>query len=162
MSFPWLAELVISRKERPGRCSLTPLRDDARFRVVFFDPKVPCVVEGGVLLHPEGPPLFAADVDRGIVLVDGSWKYSRRMVVGLSGRHEWRSIPPGLVTAYPRRAKAGTDPAMGLASIEALYAALWIGGRAPADLLSRYHWREAFLSRNAEWFEKYRPTNPAS
>lgn len=152
-----LAELVISKKERPGRCSLTPFREDPRFRVIYFDPMVPAVVEGGILLHPDGPPLAAPDVGRGLILVDGSWKYSARMVVGLSGHYERRCIPTGLVTAYPRRSKAGTDPATGLASIEALYAALWIGGRAPEDLLSHYYWREAFLSTNAAWFASHRP-----
>lgn len=157
MGFPWLAELVISRKERPERCSLTPFREDPRFRVIYFDPKVPTVVEGGILLHPDGPPLAPEDVHRGLILVDGSWKYSARMVAGLSGRYERRKIPLGLVTAYPRRSKAGTDPPTGLASIEALYAALWIGGREPEDLLSHYYWRAEFLRRNAAWFEAHRP-----
>lgn len=157
MSFPWLAELVISRKERPGRCSLTPFREDPRFRVIYFDPKVPCLVDGGTLLHPDGPPLGREDVERGLILVDGSWKYSARMVAGLSGTYERRCIPTGLVTAYPRRSKAGTDPATGLASIEALYAALWIGGRAPEDLLAHYYWKEAFLNVNAAWFARYAP-----
>ncbi len=157
MTFPWLAELVISTKERPGRCSLTPFRQDPRFRVTYFDPNVPCNVEGGILLHPDGRPLAPRDADLGIVLVDGSWKYSARMVRGLSGILVWRSIPTGLVTAYPRRSKKGTDPPTGLASIEALYAALWVAGKAPADLLSHYHWREQFLAQNAEWFARYAP-----
>lgn len=150
-----LAELVMSGKESPHKCTLTALLHDPRFLVTRFDPFHPTRVEGGVLLHPGGPALAAADLASGLVLVDGSWRYAERMVRGLEGNFVPRSLPGGLVSAYPRRAREGTDPAGGLASIEALYAALWVGGRAPPDLLARYRWREDFLARNAEWFRTH-------
>jgi len=92
----------------------------------------------------------------GLVLVDGSWRYAARMVRRLTGSFVPRSLPPGLVSVYPRRAREGTDPARGLASLEALYAALWLAGEASADLLAAYRWREEFLARNASWFALHR------
>ena len=54
----------------------------------------------------------------------------------------------GYVTAYPRVSKLGTDPANGLASIEALYIAMRILGRATEGLLDHYHWAREFLEVN--------------
>ena len=56
-----------------------------------------------------------------------------------------RALPKSLQTAYPRKSKLNNDPGAGLASIEALYAALRILGRRDDSLLSDYHWREEFL-----------------
>ncbi len=151
-----LAELVISLKESPRKCSLTALRTDPRFRVIGFDPYAPARVNGGVLLHPDGPALSPDEVALGLILVDGSWRYAARMLRNLEGRFVPRSLPPGLTSVYPRRAREGTDPAAGLASLEALYAALWLAGKAPADLLDSYRWREEFLARNAAWLERHR------
>jgi len=151
-----LAELVLSGKESPRKCTLTPLRRDRRFRVIGYDPFRPVRVEGGVLLHPDGPALSAGEVERGLILLDGSWRYAARMARNLAGAFVPRSLPAGLVTAYPRRAHGGTDPAAGLASIEALYAALWLAGKAPDDLLDGYRWREEFLAANAVWWEAHR------
>ena len=58
-----------------------------------------------------------------------------------------RSLP-ALHTAYPRRSRTFEDPAQGLASIEALYAALHRLGADPGDLLEGYRWAEAFLAAN--------------
>ncbi len=153
-----LAELVISQKESPRKCTLTPFRRDPRFRVHWFNPFRPVPVAGGVLLHPDGPPLAPAEVEAGLILVDGSWRYAARMVKNLVGTFVPRSLPPGLATAYVRRARGGTDPATGLASIEALYGALWLAEKAPPDLLAAYRWREEFLALNAEWFARHRAT----
>jgi pre-rRNA-processing protein TSR3 len=58
-----------------------------------------------------------------------------------------RSLPP-LVTAYPRSSKAFDDPNEGLATIEAVYAALTILGRNTSGLMEGYPWADAFLSQN--------------
>lgn len=60
-----------------------------------------------------------------------------------------RSLAPWR-TAYPRQSKTSTDPAAGLATIEALYAACVQMGRDVTGLLDLYHWREEFLAANAE------------
>ena len=58
----------------------------------------------------------------------------------------------GIVTAYPRRSKLGSDPDDGLASIEALYAAYRITGRSTTGLLDSYRWADEFLQLNKERF----------
>ena len=71
--------------------------------------------------------LSVADRDCGILLLDGSWRSSDKMVthfqaVAPRSLHGWK-------TAYPRVSKLGTDPDNGLASIEALYIAYHLLGR---------------------------------
>ena len=56
---------------------------------------------------PDGEDLSQADRGIRLLLVDCTW---RRL--------------PKLVTAYPRRSKLTPDPEHGLASVEALYAAM--------------------------------------
>jgi ribosome biogenesis protein Tsr3 len=58
-----------------------------------------------------------------------------------------RRLPP-LVTAYPRKSKLFEDPERGLASIEALYAALVLLGNLRPDLLADYRWAKEFVERN--------------
>ena len=56
-----------------------------------------------------------------------------------------RSLPATLRTAYPRTARLSENPVRGLASIEALYAALRIVGTRDDTLLASYHWGAEFL-----------------
>ncbi len=58
----------------------------------------------------------------------------------------------GFATAYPRVARAGTDPANGLATVEALYIAYRILGRPTEGLLDHYRWAHEFLRRNG-WLD---------
>jgi pre-rRNA-processing protein TSR3 len=68
-------------------------------------------------------------------------------------RHlRFRSVPPGVRTAYPRRSKLYQDPAGGLASVEALAAALHVLGLPPDAVLDGYRWREPFLELNRSFF----------
>ncbi|MFM7921442.1 MAG: hypothetical protein ACKPJJ_14570, partial [Planctomycetaceae bacterium] len=62
-----------------------------------------------------------------------------------------RSLP-SLKTAYPRKSEIYEDPEGGLATIEALYAALRILRRPVAGLLDSYYWRQQFLNLNG-WEE---------
>src|SRR5262249_49191084 len=104
-------------------------------------------LDGYIRLAADGPELSAADRDRGVLLLDGSWRSSGRMVKLFEG------VPPrslhGWKTAYPRASKLGTDPDNGLASIEALYLAYHILGRPTDGLLDHYHWAKQFLEMNA-------------
>jgi pre-rRNA-processing protein TSR3 len=53
-----------------------------------------------------------------------------------------------LVTAYPRKSKLFEDPERGLASVEALYAALALLGEQRQELLANYRWARTFLALN--------------
>lgn len=79
-------------------------------------------------------------------MLDGTW----RLVDSLAPRVAEvppRRLPP-VLTAYPRTSKMHSDPDGGLATIEAVYTALWLMGRDTAGLLSRYPWADEFLELN--------------
>jgi pre-rRNA-processing protein TSR3 len=100
-----------------------------------------------ILLHHEGAELTSADRGRPLLLVDSSWRHLPELLAAIDGDLTPRRLPP-LVTAYPRRSKVFADPAAGLASIEALYAATVILGAPRPDLLAGYHFAEQFLAAN--------------
>jgi pre-rRNA-processing protein TSR3 len=138
--------IVRDSHENPRKCSVLPLR--GREGLVFFTwPLGQCPpLEGYVRLAAEGPELSEADAERGILLLDGSWRWAEKMT------RDFLDVPPrslhGYRTAYPRVSKLGTDPSNGLASVEALYLAHHILGRPVEGLLDHYRWAAEFLALN--------------
>jgi pre-rRNA-processing protein TSR3 len=138
--------IVRSPRENPRKCSVLPLR--GRADILFFTYPVDRALElGGYLrLAADGPVLTAGDASAGILLLDGSWNRASTM------NKAFAHVPPrslvGYQTAYPRVSKRGTDPAHGLASVEALYIAYRILGRSTEGLLAHYKWAEEFCGRN--------------
>jgi pre-rRNA-processing protein TSR3 len=138
--------IVRHTHENPRKCSVLPLRGrpDVLFLTYPINERPP--LEGYVRLAAEGPPLSSTDADKGILLLDGSWRWAAAMI------RDFQDVPPrsldGWRTAYPRVSKLGTDPDNGLASIEALFVAYHLLGRPTAGLLDHYHWAEAFLRAN--------------
>jgi len=57
---------------------------------------------------------------------------------------------PRLVTAYPRRSKLTPDPEHGLASVEALYAAVALLDVPRSAFLAQYRWAAEFLAANPD------------
>jgi pre-rRNA-processing protein TSR3 len=133
-------------KENPKKCSILPLRDRPDVILLTFPVKERRNLDGYVRLAPEGPELTAAEADRGLLLLDGSWRWAEAMT------RAFEDVPPrslqGYQTAYPRVSKLGTDPEQGLASVEALFLAYHILGRPTEGLLDHYRWKEEFLRRN--------------
>jgi ribosome biogenesis protein Tsr3 len=171
-------------RENPRKCSLSPLRARAgaglgavEFVRVCPGALPPALGIRGVALKVDAPVLSASDRERlaidndagaaaeaegrrpgRLVLIDGNWakiSYILGHLKAAPGRLDFRSLPASLRTAYPRRSKLRADPASGLASIEALAAALRILG-APMDevtgILEGYPWRDGFLDLNREFF----------
>lgn len=136
-------------RESAKKCSLTPLR--GREGVQFVNHKGGLVVEtaGRFLLHHEGEELSPADADLGILLVDSSWRRLPLLLRSLDGDPPRRRLPV-LRTAYPRKSSVYEDPDVGLASIEALFAATCLLGRPQPELLSDYRWRDEFLAANPQ------------
>ena len=136
-------------RESKAKCSLTPLRGLAG--VTFVDYRHDRRVEVGrrVLLHPEGEELTPEDAGEDLLLVDCSWRRVDRLLAQVDGELVRRRLPL-LRTAYPRKSKTFEDPTTGLASVEALYAATRILGRARPDFLEDYRWRELFLELNPD------------
>jgi pre-rRNA-processing protein TSR3 len=135
------------RKENLKKCSLRGLeiRADLTFLTYPTDP-LP-ILNGYVILSMDGEPLSEADRDRGLLLIDGTWRYAEKMERAIKQPFETRSLPTGYRTAYPRRQDDCADPERGLASVEALYLAYLLMGRDPAGILDHYHWRETFLAQ---------------
>lgn len=147
---PPITVVVRHPNERPQRCSVYPLRHRPDLLFIEYPARSYPDFRRYVRLAPDGPELSDADADKGLLVLDGSWRWAGVMT------KQFAEVPPrslkGIKTAYPRVSKVYQDPAEGLATVEALYAALRIMRRSTAGLLDHYHWREEFLRLNA-WTE---------
>ncbi len=138
--------IIVHPREKRSKCTVAWLREDPRFRF-YKGPRRPEDLSGYVRLGLDGPELTAADAAAGLLILDGTWRLADRMVPAV-GEVPVRRLPP-LTTAYPRVSKIVDDPAGGLATIEALYAAWRLLGRDVTGLLDRYPWGTEFVRINA-------------
>ena len=138
--------IVIHPREKRSKCSVEPLRGRTDFVFVRFPDPVTTSLDGYVRLGLGGPELSAADADSGLLVLDGTWKLAAKM------EPTYEHVPvrtlPATETAYPRKSKIYEDPTGGLATVEAVYAALRILGRADETILNEYRWKDEFLQRN--------------
>jgi pre-rRNA-processing protein TSR3 len=139
--------IVVHPKERRSKCSVEPLRGRPGFAFWNWPKRGPEPLGGFVRLGLGGPELSPADAGRGLLVLDGTWRLASRMEPDFSDLPV-RSLPPHWQTAYPRTSKLFKDPAAGLATIEALYAAYTALGRDTTGLLDSYRWRDEFLRSN--------------
>jgi pre-rRNA-processing protein TSR3 len=144
----FLQDVVIRHpRERKSKCSLQPLcgRPDIHFLNACegfrFD------ATGYILLALDAPVLSSDDAALPLLILDSTWRLLPQLQATLYGNPVPRSLPTHLRTAYPRISKITPDPARGLASVEALYAARRLQGRTTEALLQNYHWRDLFLSQ---------------
>ena len=139
--------IVVHPRENRRKCSVEPLRGREGFVFWKHPHRGPEPLSGYCRLGLGGSPLTPADCDRGLLVLDGTWRLASRMEPEYA-ELPIRSLGPWQ-TAYPRRTKVFEDPAAGLATIEAIYAAYIQMGRDVTGLLEQYHWADEFLSRNA-------------
>ncbi len=145
--------IVVHPRERRAKCTVRPLR--GRTDVVFCNfPRMPYDLTDYVRLGLGGPMLGRADANRGLLVLDGTWRHVEPMQRAHAAIPV-RSLPP-LVTAYPRSSKVRSDPDGGLATIEAIYAAYRLLGRETTGLLDHYHWAAEFVERNREFWPQDR------
>jgi pre-rRNA-processing protein TSR3 len=139
------------RKENLKKCSLRGLehREDFKF-YTYPDGEFPVLPEY-ILLAIDGEPLSPSDSDRGLFVLDATWRYAQKMCQFVESKQPWvkRSIPGHWRTAYPRRQSDCPNPELGLASIEAIYAAYQVMGRDTTGLLDGYYWKDQFLEKNS-------------
>ena len=140
--------VIRHHRERVAKCSLQPLVGRPGFRFLEAGPEFSFDAGGHTLLGLGGEVIGPADSGRPLLLLDGTWRYLPAMERQLRGAPCRRTLPAGLRTAYPRTSKLFADPARGLASVEALYAALRLMGLPADTLLDGYRWKEEFLARN--------------
>ena len=138
--------IVRHTRENPRKCSVLPLRGRPDLLFLNYPLKERPPLEGYLRLAADGPELSAADAARGVLLLDGSWRWAASMT------RDFIDVEPrslhGYRTAYPRVSKLGTDPDNGLASVEALFAAYHRLGRPTDGLLDHYRWAAAFVQLN--------------
>ena len=140
--------IVVHLRERRSKCSVWPLRERNDFVFWKYPDRGEEPLDGYVRLGIGGPLLGPDDRERGLLVIDGTWRYAERMEadyadVPLRSLPKWR-------TAYPRVSKQYDDPEGGLATVEAVYAAFVATDRDTSGLLDHYHWAEPFLEANAE------------
>lgn len=136
-------------RESTKKCSLTPLRGKPGVRFFQHAKDRRIDATGRILLHPDGEPIGEADAKRGILLLDCAWRRVPELLARVDGDPPRRRLPP-LATAYPRKSRTFQDPGQGLASVEALYAALALLGDARPEILEGYPWAERFLAANPD------------
>jgi pre-rRNA-processing protein TSR3 len=136
-------------RESAKKCSLTPLRGVPGIRFVSYDKDRRLATTKRILLHPQGEEIRSEDRGLPLLLIDCAWRRVPNLLATIDGELLPRRLPP-LVTAYPRKSKLFEDPEQGLASIEALYAALALLGNPRPELLANYRWAPEFLSRNPD------------
>jgi pre-rRNA-processing protein TSR3 len=141
--------IVHDPREPAKKCSLTPLRG---MRGVCFVPlRGDTRVDAGrrIWLHPDGDELRPDDRGIGLLLIDCTWRRVPKLSTRIDGELLRRRLPK-LVTAYPRRSKLIPDPEHGLASVEALYAAIALLDAPCPALLAHYRWAAEFLAANPD------------
>lgn len=139
------------RKENLKKCSLRGLEDRSDFHFISYPTEELPVLDEYVILQLEAPTLSEADAERGLLIIDGTWRYAGLMGRQLANRGISgvpRSLPAHYRTAYPRYQNGCPLPDQGLASIEALYVAYHLLGRDTEGLLTHYHWASQFLAEN--------------
>jgi pre-rRNA-processing protein TSR3 len=146
-------DCIIIDRESKKKCSIYPLvsRQDLVFRHSGTISSLPenCL-DGYVFLHVDGKPLEPTDAGYPLLLLDASWKRALLLArLPALQRLAKRSIGK-FITCYPRVSKQYAMPPMGLASVEAIYAAYLIQGREDVSLLDHYHWKEQFLQSNEQ------------
>lgn len=137
-------------KERLSKCSVEPLRG-TRPEITFHTagPGFTFEATAHTLLAVEAPELSPEDGGRPLLLLDSTWRLLPKLEARLTGEPMRRSLPKAIRTAYPRVSKLAPDPAGGLATVEALYAAWRLLGCDDPSLLDDYPWRAAFLAQFA-------------
>jgi pre-rRNA-processing protein TSR3 len=143
---PPLTIIVRHPRERVQKCSVWPLRERPDLLFLEYPVNELPDLTGYVRLAVDGRPLSSSDRDMGLLVLDGSWRWTEVMTKAFA------QVPPrsltGWKTAYPRVSKMYEDPAEGLATVEALYLAHHILGRPTTGLLDHYRWAEEFLRQN--------------
>ncbi|MEO2015610.1 MAG: hypothetical protein ABGZ53_14700 [Fuerstiella sp.] len=138
--------IVVHPREKRSKCSVEALRGREDFSFFTFPDRVTLPLDNFVRLGMGGEELHENDAAAGLLVLDGTWKLAQKM------EPFYKDIPvrtlPAIKTAYPRSSKIFQDPTGGLATVEAVYAALRIMKRPLDGLLDHYYWKDTFLQLN--------------
>ena len=137
-------------RENLKKCSLRGLESRSDFLFFTYPKDEIKIPENYIYLSLDGPPLTERDSQKGLFILDATWKYAEvmsRMTPAMQDM-EPRSLPSHYRTAYPRRQDDCPSKDRGLASIEAIFLSYYILGRDTSNLLDLYHWQDDFLKLN--------------
>lgn len=140
--------VIRHKRENLKKCSLRGLENRDDFRFYPYPLVSDLHLDNYVYLCVDGEPLSEKDAQKGLLIIDATWRLAYKMEKGLQDslkNVERRSIPQEIITAYPRRQDDCKEPGKGLASIEAIYVAYEILGRPLEGLLDGYYWKDQFL-----------------
>lgn len=141
--------IVHDSREAAHKCSVLPLRGMEGVRFIAVGAGKRADAGRRLWLHPEGEEITTADRGTGLLLIDCSWRRVPKLAMRVDGELLRRRLPK-LVSAYPRRSKLTADPEHGLASVEALYAAVALLDAPRPELLAHYRWAAEFLAVNPD------------
>ncbi len=149
MSVPHLPTIIVVHpKERKSKCTVQSLRTREDFVFWKHPRKEPEKLPHYVRLGMGGPQISPADAAAGLLVLDGTWRLAEKM------EPDYEELPvrslPVWETAYPRVSKQFDDPAVGLATIEAIFIAYHLMGYETEGLLDDYYWAEEFLELNRD------------
>lgn len=139
------------RKENLKKCSLRGLEGRPDLSFLRYPFKELPALDNYVMLVMDGAPLLSKnDADKGLFLLDSTWRYLPKMIASVEKITvpEKRVLPGSFLTAYPRTQEDCEDPERGLSTLEALFISYKILGRSTEGLLDHYYWKDKFLSLN--------------
>jgi len=140
--------IIRHRRENLKKCSLSGLETHPALRFYTYPTDLLPPFTGFLLLKVGAPPLTETDAGRDLLLIDGTWRLAFAIEKQLPPALEARSLPSHFRTAYPRKQTECPDPSAGLSSVEALFLAHSILGKATEGILDRYYWKDRFLGLN--------------
>ena len=135
-------------RENVKKCSLRHLHGRPDFEFLTAVDGFSFDATGFILLEIDAPVVSPADAGKPILLLDSTWHLLPRVRAKITGNFIPRSLPSSIKTAYPRVSKMHDDPHGGLATVEALYAALKFMGAPDFEIIKNYFFAEKFLKIN--------------
>ncbi len=153
-------EVIIDHGETANKCTIAPMagRADFDLKHVGSDLSLGRLISP-ILLHHAGQCLsgFVQKTPvEGFAVIDCIWRRLNPILdrIEMPLPKFW-SIPPGFITAYPRRSKDASDPDAGLATIEAIFIAAALLGNWDLSLLERYPFASRFIELNQFKFREF-------
>lgn len=140
--------IIRHRRENLKKCSLRGLENHDYLDFYTYPKDELPDYSGYILLKVDAPVLTIDDRDKGLLIIDGTWRLAQVIEKSLKLKTTARSLPPGFKTAYPRRQTGCPDEEAGLASVEALYLAHHILKLPTENLLDSYYWKDLFFEKN--------------
>ncbi len=147
--------VITHPRERAKKCSMRGLRGRKNFEFFKAVDGFSFDATGFTSLELGAPEISPSDASRPLLILDGTWRLLPKIKGKIFGNPVPRGLPNSLKTAYPRTSKLFKDPEGGLASAEALFAALFFMGIPDFSVLEKYPFGEEFLRLNEKIFGSF-------